>query len=468
MGSRTKKGHWLASAGACWVILLAGCASGGNGWKGQDAGWDASDAMLDPAVDASDAQAADAERPCGNGRLDPGEECDGTNLNGQRCEDLATDYVGGQLRCSGDCTFDTSACIRRGCGNGVIDAGESCDDGNLDTGDGCGADCQVESGWRCTGEPSRCEKLCGNGTVDPGEDCDGTNLGGQTCTSIPGGFTGGQLGCGPDCRFDTSNCSTCGNGDPEPGEQCDDGNREDGDGCSSACQWERLPTLYRFVGGLWHSQLVTWKDQPHAPREAVVAAAELPSMGIAYVFTQNTYHVLQVPSLVWREHGSLSALFPQVPPGAITCAYGVGWPNQDGTMYVATGNHYYQYTVDIQTGQVSFVTDDQVPWDTSQPHVPEPTRVVAMWADLDNAGGWAPGTKDQICANGAAEPVGPYVGALTNLARVHLFEGEDCFVWYADMPYTSYTPFGVSGGPAAAQVSAAFYVSPVLYVFTTP
>lgn len=33
------------------------------------------------------------------------------------------------------------------CGNSVIDSGEDCDDGNTKDGDGCGADCHVETGW---------------------------------------------------------------------------------------------------------------------------------------------------------------------------------------------------------------------------------------------------------------------------------------------------------------------------------
>lgn len=36
------------------------------------------------------------------------------------------------------------------CGNGVIDAGEQCDDGNDFVGDGCSNTCQVEAGWQCT------------------------------------------------------------------------------------------------------------------------------------------------------------------------------------------------------------------------------------------------------------------------------------------------------------------------------
>ncbi|GGF57557.1 M4 family metallopeptidase [Alteromonas lipolytica] len=36
------------------------------------------------------------------------------------------------------------------CGDGVLDIGEMCDDGNGDSGDGCSSSCQVESGYSCT------------------------------------------------------------------------------------------------------------------------------------------------------------------------------------------------------------------------------------------------------------------------------------------------------------------------------
>jgi cysteine-rich repeat protein len=47
------------------------------------------------------------------------------------------------------------------CGNGRMDAGETCDDGNQICGDGCSATCKTEA--------------CGNGTVDCGETCDDGN-----------------------------------------------------------------------------------------------------------------------------------------------------------------------------------------------------------------------------------------------------------------------------------------------------
>lgn len=61
-----------------------------------------------------------------------------------------------------DATADTSGGPVE-CGNGVVEAGEACDDGNLADGDGCESSCQVG------------EVLCGNGVLDPGEACDDAN-----------------------------------------------------------------------------------------------------------------------------------------------------------------------------------------------------------------------------------------------------------------------------------------------------
>ena len=36
-----------------------------------------------------------------------------------------------------------------GCGNGTLDSYEDCDDGNLENGDGCSSECQIEFGFEC-------------------------------------------------------------------------------------------------------------------------------------------------------------------------------------------------------------------------------------------------------------------------------------------------------------------------------
>ncbi len=121
---------------------------------------------------------------CGDGRVDPGEQCDDRN------------QVAGD-GCAPDCT-------REICGNARLDPGEACDDGNATSGDGCDANCT----------PTR----CGNGILTAGEQCDDGNA------------TSGD-GCDANCTP-----TACGNGIVTAGEECDDGNLVDGDCCSVACR----------------------------------------------------------------------------------------------------------------------------------------------------------------------------------------------------------------------------------------
>ena len=69
---------------------------------------------------------------CGDGNIDAGEQCDGGNLNGKSCTSLGMGFTGGSLSCNpGSCTFNTAGCTSVTCGNGNIDPGEQCDGGNL-------------------------------------------------------------------------------------------------------------------------------------------------------------------------------------------------------------------------------------------------------------------------------------------------------------------------------------------------
>jgi cysteine-rich repeat protein len=118
---------------------------------------------------------------CGNGYIDTGEECDGTNFGSLTdCTDLG--YTGGALQCLPNCKISINNCIAvtyaRGggagglppgvpfrpaapeipeiipepepefllpvCGNGILERNEECDDGNLDEGDGCNSACGIE------------------------------------------------------------------------------------------------------------------------------------------------------------------------------------------------------------------------------------------------------------------------------------------------------------------------------------
>jgi len=156
---------------------------------------------------------------CGNGVLDPGEVCDDGNT-------LAGDG------CSANCRSTEV------CGNATLDAstGEACDDGNNIDGDGCQANCALPT--------------CGDGIVDPFEVCDdGNNVSGDgcnaTCTSpeiCGNGILDASELCDDGNNVDGDGCQanctlpTCGDGILDPGEVCDDGNTVSGDGtCNSTC-----------------------------------------------------------------------------------------------------------------------------------------------------------------------------------------------------------------------------------------
>src|SRR5262249_53649047 len=98
----------------------------------------------------------------------------------------------------------------RACGNGVLDPGEECDDGNTVSCDGCSGTCKTEP-----------PVVCGDGVLVAGcEACDdGNPVDGDGCDS----------NCTP---------TACGNSIVTAGEECDDGNRRSCDGCSATCQSE--------------------------------------------------------------------------------------------------------------------------------------------------------------------------------------------------------------------------------------
>ncbi len=160
---------------------------------------------------------------CGNNIKETGEVCDGSDLDGETCESLG--YGAGILLCSADCAgFDTFQCNpATPCGNGVVEFGEVCDDGNNLSCDGCRADC------------SREDNICGDTIKECGEKCDSNSA---TCTTGDG-YSGVSL-CNDLCTGYDSCLSPnfCGDGTcngPETCSSCspDCGECDGGDGTGS-------------------------------------------------------------------------------------------------------------------------------------------------------------------------------------------------------------------------------------------
>lgn len=119
------------------------------------------DDTTDAGTETTTEGSSDGAEDCGNGIIDDGEDCDGTNLGGANCVSLGFDS--GTLACDGSCLFDVSAC-------------------------------------------ESIEEFCGDGIINGAEECDGADLGGATCEAQ--GFDGGSMACDANCILDSSGCTT--------------------------------------------------------------------------------------------------------------------------------------------------------------------------------------------------------------------------------------------------------------------
>jgi len=110
------------------------------------------------------------------------------------------------------------------CGDGVMEGVETCDDGAAGGGDGCSAQCGIEAGWICSGEPSICLEVCGNGVQTASEGCDDGNVVSGDCCSASCQLEAAGSACddGELCAVNDS-CDAVGNCQPGDAIDCDDG-----------------------------------------------------------------------------------------------------------------------------------------------------------------------------------------------------------------------------------------------------
>lgn len=203
----------------------------------------------------------EAPPTCGNGVLDELEECDDGNevetdgcksdctftcSEDSDCDDLnicngaetcnLSDHTCAPgppaedgTRCGEAMACADGVCTPVSCGDGMLQEGEECDDGdNYDEKDGCTTRCTFSC---VTGDDSRdCSEEC-----NPSSVCDDET---HTCTP------GDPLPDGTICNLGQGYCldgvcvdSVCGNEEQEPNEECDLGaqNGVQGSGCSASC-----------------------------------------------------------------------------------------------------------------------------------------------------------------------------------------------------------------------------------------
>jgi len=150
-----------------------------------------------------------------------------------------TDPTGSTTDPTGSTTDpSTSTSPEPGCGDGEIDVGEECDDGNADNTDACTSACK--------------NAVCSDGFAQAGtEECDDANaVDTDACTAacklavcgdvlVQEGVEGCDDGNMVDTDMCTNACATAKCGDmivEEMVEVCDDGNVDETDACTSMCQ----------------------------------------------------------------------------------------------------------------------------------------------------------------------------------------------------------------------------------------
>src|SRR5262249_39376397 len=105
---------------------------------------------------------------CGDGVVDPGEQCDDANsVNGDACDN--------------NCTFPA-------CGNGIVDPSEECDDGNVQDVDCCSSSCTsapdatpCDDHLFCNGADTCASGAC---TVHGGDPCTGGTECNDVCNEV--------------------------------------------------------------------------------------------------------------------------------------------------------------------------------------------------------------------------------------------------------------------------------------------
>ncbi|MEM9191947.1 MAG: hypothetical protein AAGF12_22430 [Myxococcota bacterium] len=206
-----------------------------------------------------------------------------------------------------------------------------------------------------------------------------------------------------------------------------------------------------------------------APTAPIRAAFDIESRGVAYVFTDGTYHVLDVGSRSYTSAGQRGDVIPElngvplVGALSIPAGHAGGDPNTEG-LIVSGAAVAQTYDVDVSTRvftSTNRVTDFGDAW--MAPLAPPRTAIRAEWLALEDNEGWVGGSPRQTC--GANLDTVDLYSAHIAASSIHFLDLQVCFEFVSQSGYGTFNPTARSGSPSIEQVAAAFYHQGTLWLF---
>jgi len=314
-----RKEAWVRGFWLLAVVWVFGCGSIAPGHE------------LGDSLGGHNTQYPSIPASCGNGALDAGETCDDggesatcdIDCTPAECGDARPNATAGEdCDTAGDSEECDADCTFVECGDDYVNpVVEACESQGQDRAT-CDADCtavECGDGYANAVAYEACDD--GEMTADCDDDCTLALCGDSTLNTLAGEICDGGWGGSADCDTDCT-LPECGDGvaNQLAGEDCDDGNLIDGDGCDANCSAEMPPVCLQG-------------NDPNTGDPWVVCEATATTVWVSHAYSGGgTYNM----DLICASLG-----YPNITANGGTCGDVCGYCETGPTSCNATGNRNF-------------------------------------------------------------------------------------------------------------------------------
>jgi hypothetical protein len=196
-----------------------------------------------------------------------------------------------------------------------------------------------------------------------------------------------------------------------------------------------------------------------APDSPIRAAFDIESLGIAYVLTDSTYHVLRLSDRTYVEAGIRTAEFPELTSellaaSSVPAGHAGSDPTRESVTFMTrAGAVIYSFNISSSTFSHSRTVTDLGPeWEARL--APTLGMVRAGWLALEDDDRWTSGSPSASCGR-AGSRFTVYLAFITSAG--HIFDAGTCAAFVQRASYVAFPPFTRGGAPSSDSVAAAFY-----------